>query len=67
VTEATTNSGCTISEVYMVIKILYAIVTVAVILGVCSAVKLLCKKYINSIDKKQSKEVEYYVQANFKN
>jgi hypothetical protein len=40
----------------MVIKILYAIGTVAVILGICAVVKLLCKKYINSIDKKQSKE-----------
>jgi hypothetical protein len=51
----------------MLVKILYAIAALAVILGVCGVVKLLCKKYINSIDKKQRREAEYYVQANFKN
>jgi hypothetical protein len=51
----------------MFLLILLTIATVAVILGVCCIVKLLCKKYINSIDKKQSGKEECYVQTNFKN
>jgi flagellar basal body-associated protein FliL len=50
----------------MFLIILLTVVVVAVILGVCAAVKLLCKKYINSIDKKQSEE-KGYVQTDFKN
>jgi phosphosulfolactate phosphohydrolase-like enzyme len=51
----------------MLIEILYAIAAVAAVLSVCAAVKLLCKKYINIIEKRQRNKGEYYVQANFKN
>jgi hypothetical protein len=38
----------------MAIKIISSIASVAIISGICGGVKLLCKKYINSIDNKQS-------------
>jgi hypothetical protein len=51
----------------MLLMIVYSIASVVIISGVCAAVKLLCKKYINIIDKRQNDKENYYVQANFKN
>jgi hypothetical protein len=50
----------------MLIKILIAIVADVVIIGGCGIVKLLCKRYIHIIDKKQNEE-KSYVQTYFKN